>query len=98
MKSEKGKPAFPDNVDEVLAGKIMDHTKKNSDNGAHGEGGALFDAPSRKNNCCGNMSKFKCIALCCMVLLLIAGTLAFFIFKPWSVCCGKKKKGFPFIF
>ncbi|MFP4416580.1 MAG: hypothetical protein ACOC41_00795 [Chitinivibrionales bacterium] len=35
MKDQKGEPVFPENIDELLAGKIVDHSRKASD--AHGD-------------------------------------------------------------
>ncbi len=92
MKSEKGKPAFPDNIDEVLAEKVMEHTKKNSDNGK--ESGLFSDSPYQKKSCCDKMSKTKCISICLFCLLLITGTIAYFIFKP--KCFARKERRFPF--
>jgi|WetSurMetagenome_2_1015567.scaffolds.fasta_scaffold308043_2 hypothetical protein len=96
MKSEKGKPAFPDNVDEVLAEKIMEHTERNSDKGMDNKNNRFYDSPSQKKSCCDKMSKSKCITICIFCLLLIAGAIGFFVFKP--ACCAKKKRKYPFFF
>ena len=63
MKSEKGKPAFPDDVDTVLSDKIKDHTKKNAEAGGNDSNGpSAFNTP-QKNEFRGMMRKNKCIAM-----------------------------------
>ena len=81
MKPEKGKPVFSDDVDTVLTEKIVEHTQKNTDTSDHNKSDPFSFSPSQKNGCCKHMSKSKCIPLCIALALIIAGIIAFFIFK-----------------
>jgi hypothetical protein len=92
MKSEKGKPVFPDDADVILTEKIVEHTQKNTDCGDSEKGDDYSFEPPHRNRSCTNMSKSKCIALCIVLVLAVTGIVVFFIFK--SDCCGKKKRGF----
>jgi hypothetical protein len=96
MKSDKGKSVFDENVEAILSEKIVEHTKKNAEAGAAAEGTPPSFIPPQKKRCCSNMSKSKCITLCVVIALMIAGIIAFFLFKPQ--CCGKKKSRFPGFF
>jgi hypothetical protein len=82
MKSEKGKPAFPGNVDAVLTDKIIEHTQKNTDGGGRETIATAAGLPSQKSGCCDNMSKTKCISVCIFFTAIIAGIIGFFIFRP----------------
>jgi len=96
MKSDKGKSVFDENVDAVLSEKIVEHTKKNAEAGAAGESTPSSFIPPQKKKCCSKMSKSKCITLCVVFVLIIAGSIAFFLFKPQ--CCKAKKSRFPGLF
>jgi len=94
MKSEKGKSVFSDDVDAILTEKIVGHTKKNITDGDREENGASSFEPPQRNKYRMNISKSKCITMCLVLALLVAGIIAFFIFKP--TCCGNKKRKYPF--
>ena len=96
MKSEKGKPVFSDDVDAVLTEKIVEHTNQNIDNGDREKNDHSSFVPPQRNRCCMKMSKGKCIAMCIVLALMIAGIVAFFIVRP--KCCGAKKRRFPGFF
>ena len=96
MKSDKGKSVFDENVDAVLSEKIVKHTQKNAEDGAAAASAPSSFIPPQKKRCCNNMSKSKCITLCVVLALIIAGIIAFFLFKPQ--CCGTKKSRFPDLF
>jgi hypothetical protein len=82
MKSEKGKPAFAENVDAVLTDKIIEHTQKNTEGGGRENSVSSPDLPSQNGGCCGNMSKSRCMYMCFFFALFLAGIIAFFIARP----------------
>ncbi len=89
MKQAKGKQVFNDNVDSVLADKIIDHTKRNSNTCNQETSDSTSSVNPHRKDCCMNMSRSKCITLCIAGVLLIAGIVVFFIFG--SKCRRKKK-------
>jgi hypothetical protein len=96
MKSEKGKSVFCDNVDEILAEKIVEHTKKNIDNGDRESIGNPSFVPPQRNRFCMKMSKSKFVAMGIVLILCIAGIIAFFIVRPARR--GVRKLRFPGFF
>jgi hypothetical protein len=96
MKSEKGKPVFCDNVDEILADRIVEHTKKNIDNGDRETIDNSSFVPPQRNDCCMKMPKSKCVAMGIVLILFIAGIIAFSIVRPAHR--GMKKLRFPGFF
>jgi len=89
MKPEKGQPVFIDNVDILLTDKIIDHTNKNTDEGARGKKQSS-GSPSHRKEAISIMSKPKWIVWAVVGLLIVAGIIACFTFCRGG-CCGKKK-------
>jgi hypothetical protein len=92
MKSEKGKPVFPDDVDAVLTDKIIEHTKRNTDGGDCEANAPSAFPPSQTDTRCGSMLKNKCVSACIFFVLILAGLIAFFFLRPKFL--GMKRRKF----
>jgi hypothetical protein len=95
MKSEKGKPVFPGEVDAILADKIIEHTQKNTESGGRDANSTSAFPPTQKFSCCGNMSKNKCVFMCIFFISILLGIVAFVIVKP-KLMGIKRPKRFDF--
>ena len=80
MIKDKGKPVFEETIDDVLAKKIITHTRRNSKNPSAAE-----SIHHKKERCCASMPKpaWKCVAACAASLLSITAIILLlrFLFK-----------------
>jgi len=80
MINDKGTPVFEGNIDDILAKKIITHTRRNSKKPSAAESPGY-----KKETCCTSMSvpAWKCIAACAASLISITAIILLlrFLFK-----------------
>jgi hypothetical protein len=91
MKSEAGKPVFPDDVDTVLAEKIVEHTKKNAEGADSPTKEKSAFPPSQSKGYRGIFSEDECLTRSILIIVVISGILAFLKFGPKYLWTKKRK-------